>query len=175
MLPPFRLMYLCCRSLFPWLDSNQRTVGSSTELHGMLLTSTMVAVFALRLDWQFCDVPGLAQVAGFEPTIDGFGVRPHTPICCTHFESSGTSKVSIPKRHASHANPLTAIRLNRGTVAKGSTFRQLSDVPRSCGYRLARSCTQLFELPAPSPAVCIQRFDVCETVYRRVQVVKGSA
>src|SRR5699024_9736905 len=41
-----------------------------------------------------------AQVAGFEPTIDGFGVRPHSPICCTYFNSSGTSKVSIPKRHA---------------------------------------------------------------------------
>src|SRR5699024_6045589 len=41
-----------------------------------------------------------AQVVGVEPTIDGFGVRPHSPICCTYFKSSGTSKVSIPKRHA---------------------------------------------------------------------------
>ena len=37
-------------------------LGSSIELHGMLLTSTMVAVFALRLDWQFNDVPGRAGV-----------------------------------------------------------------------------------------------------------------
>src|SRR5699024_10501746 len=44
-----------------------------------------------------------AQVVGVEPTIDGFGVRPHSPICCTYLKSSGTSKVSIPKRHAFNA------------------------------------------------------------------------
>ena len=37
----------------------------------MLLTSTMVAVFALRLDWQFDDMPGRASGSGQSVRISG--------------------------------------------------------------------------------------------------------